>query len=202
MGRTLIKVSTSEHCIILRTISRDGKSRRFYLTREEFSELEYRPEIITRDGWSFAVLRRDTGKDTLSVEFTWLSGGNSHVHGHEESVMICFSKLAAFVRDNANEGAEYKALSMDYRVHRPRLVFTGKENLHAAVNNGTVRRKLARALRDNFHWPDAEKIEFFNDFIPYSFFFQEIYNGQPVMCGGLILHGQDDMRTAYYGLHT
>ena len=36
----------------------------------------------------------------------------------------------------------------------------------------------------------------------YSFFFREYRGGQALMCGGLILHGQDDMGKAYYGIHT
>ena len=48
----------------------------------------------------------------------------------------------------------------------------------------------------------ADEIHLFNDFVPYSFFFREYRNGQPVVCGGLILHGQEDMSKAYYGIHT
>lgn len=202
MRRTLVKISTTENCITFRTISRSGKSRQFYVTRSEFAKLEYEPEIITRDIWSFAVLRRDKAKDTLSVQFTWLSGDGTNVKGSEEKVTLRYSELAAFVRANEGEGAEYRALSLDWRAHRPRLVFSGRENLHAAVSNGTVRRKLSRALRDNFQWPDAEQIVLSNDFVPYSFFFREMRNGQQVMCGGLILHGQENMSKAYYGLHT
>ena len=41
-----------------------------------------------------------------------------------------------------------------------------------------------------------------NDFVPYSFFFREYQGGRVCLCGGLILHGQDDMSKAYYGIHT
>lgn len=53
-----------------------------------------------------------------------------------------------------------------------------------------------------FNWPDADEIHLFNDFVLYSFFFREYRNGRLVVCGGLILHGQEDMSKAYYGIHT
>lgn len=202
MKRTLVKITTSENCISFRTISRSGKSRQFYVTRSEFARLEHEPEVITRDIWSFAVLRRDKDKDTLSVQFTWLSGDGTNVKGSEETVTLRYSELAAFVQANEGEGAEYRALSLDWRAHRPRLVFNSGKNLRAAVSNGTVRRKLSRALRDSFQWPGAEQITLSDDFVPYSFFFRETRGGQQVLCGGLILHGQEDMSKAYYGLHT
>ena len=61
---------------------------------------------------------------------------------------------------------------------------------------------VLEALMANFNWPDADEIHLTNDFMPYSFFFREYRNGQAGMCGGLILHGQEDMDKAYYGIHT
>lgn len=84
----------------------------------------------------------------------------------------------------------------------PTLVFHSKTNLHAAANNRFVRRKLARCLRDNFHWKDIDAICFYDDFLPYSFFFREIRNGQSGICGGLIFHRQEDSSEAHYAIHT
>ena len=36
----------------------------------------------------------------------------------------------------------------------------------------------------------------------YSFFFREFRGEKSCLCGGLILHGQEDMSKAYYGIHT
>ena len=83
-----------------------------------------------------------------------------------------------------------------------KLEFCGKENLHAALENKTVRRKLVKFLRDNFWWKNASKICFYDDFLPYSFTFREFRNGKPEMCGGLILHGQENLDRAYYSIHT
>ena len=84
----------------------------------------------------------------------------------------------------------------------PKLEFCGKENLHAALENKTVRRKLVKFLRDNFWWKSASKICFYDDFLSYSFTFREFRNGKPGMCGGLILHGQENLDRAYYSIHT
>lgn len=84
----------------------------------------------------------------------------------------------------------------------PKFVFCGEENLHAVLENRPVRRKLVKFLRNNFHWQGADEIRFYNDFVPYSFFFREFRGGRPGMCGGLILHGQENMAKAQYSIHT
>lgn len=204
-NRVLLKAAASEHCISFRTVSRSRKSpKRFYVTRDEFARLEAQASITTHDGWSFAILRRDARADTLEIQFTWLNGGGDRLSGWEETVIVPYSRLAAFVRESAQEGGprEWKALSMDFSGRRPQLVFDAKKTLRAILNNGVVRRKLVRFLRDGFNWPRSEQIHLYSDFVPYSFFFREIQNGEAVMCGGLILHGQEDMSKAYYSVHT
>jgi hypothetical protein len=82
-------------------------------------------------------------------------------------------------------------------------VFDGNQaNLRAAIGNAQVRHKLGKALMTNFDWPDADEIHLYNDFTPYSFFFREFRGEKSCLCGGLILHGQEDMSKAYYGIHT
>ena len=91
---------------------------------------------------------------------------------------------------------------MDIFGKRPQIVFDSRKNLRAALANGVIRRKMVRSLRDQFRWPLSDRIELFDDFVPYSFGFREIRNGKTEICGGLILHRQDDMTNAYYGIHT
>lgn len=62
-----------------------------------------------------------------------------------------------------------------------------------------VRLTSSRQLFICFHW---DEIRFYNDFVPYSFFFREFRGGQPGICGGLILHGQENMAKAQYSIHT
>ena len=81
-------------------------------------------------------------------------------------------------------------------------MFSAGKNIRAAAGDKQVRRKLAKCLRDSFRWQESESVRFYDDFLPYSFFFREIRNVQPGICGGLILHGQEDMSTAHYSVHT
>lgn len=204
-NRILVKATASENCISFRTISRNRKSpQRFLILRDELAKLETQASVISHDAWSFAVLRRDATADTLEIQFTWLSGSDTHLHGWEETVTLPYTSLASFVEDSTLKGGpkEWKALSIDTARRRPKLIFDSKKTLHAILNNGVVRRKLFRFLRDNFRWPRSEQIHFFSDFVPYSFLFQDVRNGQPVMTGGLILHGQEDLNSAYYSIHT
>ena len=96
---------------------------------------------------------------------------------------------------------QWKLLSLEDKTS-PRLEFVEADNLRAALSNKTVRRRLVRCLRDHFNWPGAERICFYNDFLPCSFFFQEFRPGRPGICGGLILPDHQDLSRAYYSIHT
>ncbi len=205
IGRVLIKVSADRYCIRFRVINPDLKPHQsFSIFRDNFKALEDSSEVIARDGASFAVLRKNAYADTVSIQFTWLScscGGQ--LMGWEQTVKLPFEGLRDFVKESAGENgpSEWAVLSIVPR-ERPQFVFHGKENLHAALENKTVRRKLVRVLRDNFQWKGTDEICFYNDFSPYSFTFREFKSGYPGMCGGLILHGQEDLAKAYYSIHT
>ena len=165
-----------------------------------FGGIYHENDIYTR----FSPSHSATRAEGSFIQFTWLNGGGHELTGWEERVIVPYGRLAAFVQESAQEGGprEWKTLSMDFSSRRPQLVFDAKKTLHAILQNGVVRRKLVRFLRDNFNWPYAEQIRLYSDFVPYSFFFREIRNGEAVMCGGLILHGQEDMSKAYYSVHT
>ena len=98
--------------------------------------------------------------------------------------------------------SDLKTLSIDNSHKQPQLIFKSSKNLHAALTDSTIRRKLVRSLRDEFHWPQSERIEFYDNFLPYSFTFKEIMNGKSAMTGGLILHNQDDIQKSHYSIHT
>ena len=203
--RTLVKVHAAENCVDLRTVSWDAKvSRRFYVTRDELARLEQEPYIVTRDVYSFAVLRRDGYRNTLTVEFSWLTGSGGALHGREETIVLPYDELMAFVGASAQEGGPdtWRVLSKDVSKRRPKFEFSSKETLHSVLENAIVRRKLFHFLDKQFKWPDSDRICFYDDFVPYSFFFREERRGEPGICGGLILHGQEDMGRAYYSVHT
>ena len=202
---TLVKAYAEEYGIDFRTVSRSKKSpHRFYVLRDTLADLEHKPKIIVRDIRSFAVLYRNVRAGTLEIEFNWLNGNGYNLMGWEETVTLPYEEFAAFVHNSTVESGpkEWKTLSVDKSERQPQIIFNSHKNLHKALQNGTVRHKLVRFLRDGFQWPDAERIELCDDFMPYSFLFREIKNGKTALSGGLILHHQDNIQKAYYGIHT
>jgi len=166
-------------------------------------KLEHEPEVIVHDIRSFAVLRRDTHTGIIEIEATWLSGDEDHLSGFQDTILLPYQKIKECLRESQlGDPVVLKTLSMDIHREQPRLVFKSRKNLHAVLNNAAIRRKLVRFLRDQFRWPYSDLIEFYDDFVPYSFLFKEIREGKPVMTGGLILHGQDDIENAHYSIHT
>lgn len=202
---TLVKAYAEEYGIDIRTVSRGRKSpHRFYVLRDALADLEHKPKIIVRDIRSFAVLCRNNYTGTLEIEFNWLNGNGYNLMGWEETVTLPYDEFAEFVHDSTVESgpSEWKTLSVDKSERQPRIIFNSRNNLHKALQNGTVRHKLVRFLRDGFCWPDAGRIELYDDFIPYSFTFRQIKNGKTALSGGLILHRQDDIQKSYYSIHT
>lgn len=202
---TLVKAYAGEYGIDFRTINRNRKSpHRFYIPRDDLKELEHKPKIIVQDIRSFAVLRMNTYAGTLEIEFTWLNGDRNNISGFQQSVVVSYEKFMAFVHQSIVESGpkEWKTLSIDNSRKQPKLIFSSRKNLHEALQNATIRRKLTRFLRGGFQWPDADQIELQDDFLPYSFGFREIKNGEIALSGGLILHQQDDIEKAFYSIHT
>ena len=204
--RTMVIATAWECCIDFRTINwRHKSSRRFLIVREHLENLKDEQTEIVSDSHSFAALRRSEATGLLTINFTWLNGScNGEVSGWEESVTIPYAPLLAFMGESAQDAGPktWKRLSA-CSTSRPRLVFHDKGRLRECVANKTVRKKLARALRDNFHSPCVERIDFYHDFEPYSFFFREVCNGCDGICGGLIFHNyHDDLKKANYSVHT
>ncbi len=203
--RTLVYMIFRTDCICLRTVSRFQKSpHRFYILRSKLEELEHTSGIIVHDISSFAILYRNAHAGTIEIEITWLSGDTHALSGHKETIILPYDQMREFLNKSTVEDnpVVWKTLSIDSSCKRPQLIFKSRENLHAALIDSTIRRKLIRSLRDDFRWPRSEKIEFYDDFVPYSFMFREIMNGKSAMTGGLILHNQDDMKKAHYSIHT
>lgn len=202
-NRTLVKIIAEKHGLTFRTISRTRKSpQTFYILRDAFEELEnlLNPAVTVNDIRSYAELRRSVPRKTVQVRFCWLSGNEEQLSGWAETVILPYDDLIRFARKGA-EGEIWSVLSLEDG-NLPRLIFGAGRNLHAVVRNKLARRKLSKCLRSSFHWPQAESIHFYDDSVPYSFFFREIREGQPGICGGLILHGQEDMSKACYSIHT
>ena len=163
----------------------------FYVFCNTFEDLDALGYVIRCDSNSYAVFQRNDFDGTVSIQFDWLSRSGDQFVGRRETVVLDYGELMAFIQASAGNGGpkEWRCLSLPPRRKRPQLVFRCQERLRECLGNKAVRRKLVKSLRDHFQWPRAERIEFYSDFVPYSFFFQEYCGGKPAMCGGVILHG-------------
>lgn len=205
--RTMVKICVSSDCTIsLRTISRGFKSpHRFVLLKSELQKLEQERWLMSADIHSFAKLRLSKSTDGLEIieiNFAWLqSDGWGNLSGRTETVQLPYAPFHEFAADRMDEGKEWSALSI-LSQNSPRLEFHSSRNLHAVATNPLLRSKLGRFFAREMHWIDYQRIVLSDDFLPYSFFFTGYTHDRPGLCGGVILHGQDNLQKAYYGLHT
>ena len=199
--RTLVYMIFRDDYVGLQTVSRSKKSpHRFYISRHRLEELGHKSEVIANDIHSFAILRRNAYAGTVEIAFTWLGNDGNRISGYQDAITLPYGKMMEYLHQS--KPYVWKVLSIDNSMKQAKIVFKSRKNLHAALGNGVIRRKLIRFLREQFRWEGSEKIEIYDDFVPYSFFFRETRNGEDGICGGIILHGQEDMETAYYSMHT
>ena len=205
--RTMIKLSASEDYIYLRTLSEEYRSPQgFTITDKELAEREEKGYKVISDIHSFAKLSlRKTmdGTDVLVINFTWLSDtGGGMVSGREETVLLSYKKFQEYAEESRkNHGEQKKLLSLDEKP-RPKIAFQSSRNLKAVAEKKLLRKKLGKVLWQHFAWKGSKQITVYDDFEPYSFFFQEQTPYGTGICGGLILHGRENMAKAYYGVHT
>ncbi len=205
--RTMIKLSASEDYIYLRTLSEGYRSPQgFAVADRELAEMEEKGYKVISDIHSFARLSlRKTmdGTDILAITFTWLSdAGGGTVSGREETVLLSYKKFQEYAEESRkNHGEQKKLLSLDEKT-RPRIAFHSSRNLKAVTEEKLLRKKLGKALWRHFAWKGSRQITVYDDFEPYSFFFQEQTPYGTGICGGLILHGRENLEKAYYGIHT
>lgn len=201
-SKTLVIITQTEKYLSFRTVTRGRKSpHSFMISKGAIDDLYDLPGTVLceHDCGSFAQVWRDPLKETVHIRFYWLNSNGFRLSGWEQTIVVPFDELMSF--NKGYMGERWALLSLE-ESRQPRLVFCGTKNLHAAVSNLTVRRKLARFLRDNFQWLRTDEIHFYDDMEPYSFFFREMQNGRAGICGGVILHGREDLKTAYYSIHT
>jgi len=206
--RVMMKLMASGECVSLRTVSRGFRShQRFIVLEDEFQELEEKRKIIVSDIHSFAKLRlcrTMEGMDTLVIVFTWLSDdGMGKVAGMEETLEFPYRQFREAVEKSRSlDGACQKMLSI-YGRAVPEIEFRSRNNLKAVAGTHILRKKLGKFFSTHFAWKGSRKIVVYDDcFEPYSFSFCEETPYGSGMCGGIILHGRENLKKAYYGMHT
>lgn len=205
-NRTMIKLSASEDCVTLRTFSKDYHSPQgFILTEKELLELEEKRYMTVSDIRSFAKLAlRKTIEQTevLEIDFTWLSdAGGGKVTGRTEIIRLSYDKFKEYVRESRENSIQKRMLSLEEH-GRPKIEFQSRKNLKAVAETKALRKKLGKFMADHFlRWKGSRQITVYDDFEPYSFFFQEQTPYGTGMCGGVILHSRENLEKAYYGIH-
>ena len=149
--RTLVYMTFRDGTVSLRTVSRSRKSpHRFYIPCQELEGLEAGSTALVQDIHSFAKLRRDAHAGTVEVTFTWLEGNGNGVSGYQESITLPYGEMMECLHQS--KLFVWKTLSIDSSAKQSQIVFKSRKNLHAALANGIIRRKLIRFLRDQFRW--------------------------------------------------
>ena len=206
-NRIMIKLSVSDDCISLRTFSRGYHSpQRFIITKSELLELDEKRYFTVSDIRSFAklALRKTMEQgEILEIDFIWLNdAGGGKVSGMTETVRLSYEKFKGLVKESRENGIQKKILSLkdDSRI---RIAFQSRKNLKAVAEIKMLRKKLGKFMGNHFlRWKGSRQITLYDDFEPYSFFFQEQTPYGAGTCGGVILHSRENLKKAYYGIHT
>lgn len=202
----MVKLRGDKEYIILRTVAHGDGGRRstFYAARSELLRLEREREVILRDCSYFAVLRLDSKSSEVTVSLYWLSEhSDQFLTGRKQRVRLPYLKLREYLESCTEKDVarEVRMLSLP-EPRGPRIVFEDTGNLHKAVSDKRIRRKLSKFLRSAFSWPGATEIRMYDDSVPYSFYFRELRGEAVGINGGVIYHSCDDPRKAYYSIHT
>ena len=207
-NRTMATVYVDRDSISLKTRSRSGCSPQYFIIlKKELQRLEEKKYLITKDIHSYAELRLCDavgGAKVLEFSFTWLKdAGRDSVSGYTERIRLPYEPFRAYAagEEETVDGTRWRLLSIPEQ-NRPKLEFHSRKNLKAVVENPILRHKLGKFLDQHFHWYNYERIVLTDDYLPYSFFFEGYMVQGAKTCGGVILHGEENIQTAKYGIHT
>ncbi|HBA49371.1 MAG TPA: hypothetical protein DCZ91_16565 [Lachnospiraceae bacterium] len=204
--RTMVKVLAGGNGVYIRTVSRRFRSPcSFPVEEEQLKELQEKGRCSARKGYSAADMARfvlPLGEDCVQIGFMWLEGtGDGCVSGYAETVFLLYQKFWECIEACRLDGKERSLLSVPVR-RRPRIEIISGRNLREVAGNRTVRKKFGRFISRKLNWPQYQRIVLSDDREPYSFGFAGYTTEGLGMCGGIILQGQDDLKSASYGIHT
>ena len=205
--RIMVKISANDEAVSLRTVSRGKRSpQRFILLRKELETLEEKGRILSMDICSFLEIRLCKSaqeEDMLEMAFFWLGdSGRGDISGWKQDIRLPYDRFLKCVEASIRSEEKEQHLLLAKKGRGPRIEFKSRQNLKAVADTPLLRSKLGRFLARNFNWPDCGRIVVTDDFAPYSFGFSSYTPYGRDICGGIILHGQEDLKKAYYGMHT
>lgn len=162
-------------------------------------------QIIVADCGCYAALRltRALDGEMLVIRFSWLqSAGADSLRGYEEWVRLPYRRFHECVEAGTDmAGWNWSQLSVPEKVTR-RFEFHSRQDLHQIARGrscGTSWGKLWNTISSG---GSLEKTSFMMTMLPYSFFFEEVTPRGTGICGGIILHGADNLQKAQYSVHT
>ena len=186
-NRTMVTIYVDQDSISVKTRSRkDCSPQRFIILKKELQRLEENKYLLIKDIHSYAELRLCNaigGAKVLEFSFTWLKdAGRDNVSGHTERVRLPYEPFRAYAagEEEVANGTRWRLLSISEQ----------------------SRPKLGKFLDQHFNWYNYERIVLTDDYLPYSFFFEGYRVQGAKTCGGVILHGGENIQTAKYGIHT
>lgn len=205
--RIMVKIEGGNTGVSIRTFSRSFHApHSFYLRWKDLEKLKKEKYVIAKDILTFAELRyfenMDEGqghKIRIDIVFWWISSiSDDKYEVHREKVCIPYE---AFESMEDQPGLEKKVLSDSMR-RTLRFEFKSRKNLKEVISRPKLKHKFVKLLETGMCWKNYERIVLYDDFVPYSFLFIGYTPYGLGLCGGIILHGQENMQTAYYKIHT
>lgn len=173
------------------------RSNNYYITKASVQLLLDNNYLVSRDIYSF-LEAGVTKSNTLLLSFTWLDSNGHTLKGFLEQLEINFND---FVKWFESDSESYRALEI-LNSKTSKIKFINTENLIKALGNSLIKNKLLKILmRFQNNW--GNEVRIYNDYIPYSFYFEEYVNGKRGICGGIIYHvGNGKIEDGYYSIHT
>lgn len=205
--RTMVKISAEKDFFALQTFSRESQSsQKFFILRRNLEELNTKGRVIVADIHSFAILQlfqMPGGLDVIDIKFSWLSdAGGYRLSGKEECVRLYYESFLNCIEESLQFGGQYRKLLSVPARKKPKIEFSSRRHLKEVVSKKRLRRQLGKFLDQHFDWENAQSIFITDESEPYSFFFTEHTIQGTGICGGIILHGRDNMKSATYSIHT
>lgn len=202
-NRTMVKIIEYDNQYAIRTVSRENhSSRNFYIKKNEVETMMEKGSCLTKDLYSYAELWYDkTDQETADrfrITFYWIEMLEDETFtGRRETVVI---PSDSFNFSSCKEGKVKKVLTIPDKF--PVIEFNSRHNLHRVAENKRLRKKLGRFLTKCFKWKSCERIVLYDYSSPYDFFFESHSKRGEGLCGGIILFGENNLKTAHYTMHT
>ena len=202
--RYMIKLTReNEHIVRLKAKCNTGERypHEYWLSHEKLWDFFCKTDsvLVLRDGYDYIEFCK--GSDRMAITTTHINPYfDGTISGRQDTFEIPLADLGGFLCCSEPGDCD-KWLNMK-PISNPKIIVRDTKNLREIANHPIYRKKFAKFMRNAFQWRCAF-IELYNDFVPYSFFFKEKYaDGSSGICGGVILHGQDNPSKAYYSIHT